>query len=75
MLEHETGAFDVGAERVLEVDEIGAQPRQVQDVREVVGQITEVAAGEVDRAQRHPGGLELLARRRARRSATASRPR
>ena len=38
VLEHQAGAFDVGAERVLEVDEIGAQPREVHDVREVVGQ-------------------------------------
>ena len=64
VLEHEPGAFDVGAERVFEVDEISPQPGQVQDVREVIGQITEVTSGKVDRAQRHPGGRELLASRR-----------
>ena len=67
VLEHEAGTFDVGAERVLEVDEIGAHPGEVHDVREVVGQIAEVAGREVDRPQRHPGGLELLARRASRR--------
>ena len=67
VLEHEPRALDVGAERVLEVVEVGAQPREVQDVGEVVGQVAEVAAGEVDRAHRDPGGFELVARRRARR--------
>ena len=45
VLQHQAGAFDVGAERVLEVDEVGAQPGEVHDVREVVGQVAEVAAG------------------------------
>ncbi len=63
VLEHETGALDVGAERVLELVEAGAQPRKVQHVGEVVRQVAEVAGREVDRAHRHPGRLELLTRR------------
>ena len=62
VLEHETGALDVGAERRLELAQVGPGPGEVQHVREVVGEVAEVVGPQVDRVGRDPRVLELLPR-------------
>jgi hypothetical protein len=68
VLEHQPCALDVRAERLVELREIGSQPRKMEHVREVGGQRAQVATCDIHGAHGDPGRFESFARReRARR--------
>ena len=61
MVQDPTGAFGCGREHGLEVVRATASERQVDHVGEVVGQLGEIAVGQVDRPGRHAQVVEELA--------------